>query len=129
MVLIFIYFDLFQVVRAGSRMVEGTKLGSSFIFRAADMRNRVRVHIDQNMDAVGTQYRPYQLTFYNLAYGDRDGDYPIELQHGQSGYLWLEGSHYVAHNTNSGHKFTIRDANHMELFSVIVFDPNDGDEL
>ena len=129
--MLYILWWIVQMVAPDGRMVEGTTLGSSFIFRAADMRSRVRVHIDRNLDPdpVGSTKRPYQLTFYNLAYGDRDGDYPVELQHGQSGYLWLEGSHYVAHNTMAGHKFTIRDANHQDLFSVLLFDPSGQNEL
>jgi hypothetical protein len=55
------------------------------VFRSADLRTRVRVEFSQSDDKT----RPYTIAFYNLAYGDRNGDVPIELKHSNSGFVSL----------------------------------------
>jgi hypothetical protein len=59
---------------------------TGLVFRSTDLKTRVRVDIRPSYDEV----RPYQLSFYNLAAGDRHGSAPVELQHGDSGYIWIE---------------------------------------
>lgn len=81
------------------------------------MTTRVLVDFHQSPpDNIDTY--PYQVTFYNLAIGDRNGDKPIELKHGESGYLWIEGGHHASHLTGPIHKFTIRDHNREDVFSI-----------
>ena len=52
--------------------------------RSSDLRTRVLIDFHKApADQIDTY--PYQITFYNLALGDRDGDKPVELKHGESG--------------------------------------------
>jgi hypothetical protein len=107
--------------------VEATLPSTSYVVRASDMRSRVKITFNRNPDPTALT-RPFQLTFTNLAFGDRDGDHPLELQHGSSGFVWLEGGHYVTHATGPGHRFVFRDASRQELFTVVVFEL-EGKEL
>lgn len=95
---------------------------SSFVLRSSDMRSRAKITVERNLDQSSAKSHPFKLTFTNLAYNDRSGDLPLELQHGSSGYVWLDGGHYVTHATGSGHRFILRDVNKQEFFTVVVFE-------
>lgn len=66
----------------------------------------------------------YKLSFYNLAYGDRGGEKPVELKHSNSGYIWIEGGHHVTHWTSENHPFTFYDVNKKIVYSVKVRPPS-----
>lgn len=34
------------------------------------------------------------------------------------GYLWIDGGHHVSHLTGPVHKFTVRDSNREDVFTV-----------
>jgi hypothetical protein len=114
-----------QTLDPGERMVEATVPATSYVIRSSDMRSRLMITFERNQDAETSAKRPFLLTFANLAYGDRGGDQPLELQHGKSGYIWLEGGHYVAHSTGPGHRFVFRDVNKEEMLTVVLFEMED----
>jgi hypothetical protein len=51
------------------------------IFRGADFKTRVQVVFGRSDDST----RRFTIAFYNLSYGDRSGDTPVELKHSESG--------------------------------------------
>ena len=48
--------------------------------------------------------------------------FPLELKHGEGGYIWIEPSEYVEHITGQNHIFSIRDKEHHEQFYVTFRD-------
>ena len=103
---------------------EGVKFNTGLVIRSADFLTRVRVDFAENADKTDND-RPYSIAFYNLAVGDRGGDKPIELQHGDSGYIWIDGGESVTHATDAYHTFTIRNADKDTFFSVTIENLND----
>jgi len=88
--------------------------GSAFVLRSEDMTTRVKVFIDKSDDAT----RPYRITIVNLS---ADDDKPqVELKHSKSGYVWIEGTHSVTHDTDKLHPFEIRDGNRNPILSVAI---------
>ncbi len=87
--------------------------------------SRVRVSFFRNdQPAEDGSLFPYAIKFVNLAMEDRAETHPLELKHGDGGYLWIEPSEFVEHMTDAEHTFQIRDRNHEPLFNIKIF----GDE-
>ena len=87
--------------------------------RSADFKYRVRVDVNK-VAAPNDSENKYVMAIYNLASGDRGGDEPIELQHSNSGYVWIDGGFGVAHNTDVMHPFTIRNSNKDVIFTITL---------
>lgn len=51
--------------------------------------------------------RPYNIGFHNLGVGLRGNNIPIELKHGNSGYIWIDSGLSLVHSTNVNHQFTV----------------------
>lgn len=98
----------------------------AFVFRSSDMMTRIRVDIKYG---TGDPSRPYTLKFHNLALHDRGGSKPVELKHGSSGYIWIDGGKDALQFTDVGPKFTIFDYTKKSVFSVTLLDhvESDGD--
>lgn len=89
---------LLQILSFNEQMIEKVNQeSSSFIIRSSDLVNRLLVTVaateQEDME------RPYSISIVNLAYGDREfGNKPVELQHGQSGYIWIDGLYLFIYN-------------------------------
>jgi hypothetical protein len=81
----------------------------------------VRIVINPSED----KDRPYIVTFYNLALGDRGGSKAVELKHSTSGYIWIEPGERVAHLTDFQHPFTIRNFNKSDIVTVTLLPMHD----
>ena len=103
---------------------ESVNFKTGLVLRSADMLTRMRIDFGKNPNATDT-HRPFAISFYNLAYGDRGGDKPIELQHGASGYVWIDGGSAVKHATAPDHKFTVRNSQKSIFFSVTLEEKKD----
>jgi hypothetical protein len=110
---------LLAVMNSATHIRENVNLGTGFVLRSSDLRTRVRVVIKANPDKKDKK-RPFALSFYNLAYGDRGRAVPVELQHSKSGFIWIDGGHVVTHVTDFHHVFTIRDGEKNMVFSIAV---------
>ena len=77
--------QLLTILRAGQNARELVSFSSGLILRSADFKTRVYVEVSKSEDPSN----PYLLAIYNLSHGDRNGDEPIELQHSNSGYIWI----------------------------------------
>ena len=51
----------------------------------------------------------------------------IELKHSNSGYMWIEGTHAVTHDTDVNHIFEIRDSKKRPLIHISVSHPIKGE--
>lgn len=98
------------------------KYNTQLLFRGADLSTRVLVNFTSSDE---DPERPYVIGFYNLALGDRPGDKPIELKHSDSGFIWIDGGHLVAHTTAAFHTFTIRNTDKEDVFSVTLQEDNE----
>lgn len=98
---------------------ENVNFNTGLVFRSDDMITRIRVDVRASTD---DPKFPYQITFHNLHVGDRGGNKPIELQHGNSGYIWIDGGHSVSHLTAHGHVFNIRDVQKSLIASINLWD-------
>ena len=87
------------------------------ILRSSDFENRVRIEVSNTNEGSGN---PYLITAYNLACGDRGGDSPIELQHSNSGYIWIDGCKKVGHFTDVMHPFTFRSSDKEMIFTITL---------
>jgi hypothetical protein len=105
------------IVSANENARESVKFGTGLILRSSDFKTRVRVEVTQSKDSPGN---PYLVSFFNLASGDRGGDEPVELQHSNSGYIWVDGGKKVAHNTDVNHPFVIRNAEKQIVFTFTL---------
>ena len=83
--------NLLTIVPKAKNKREAVKFGTSLVIRTSDFKTRVRLDFAQSSESSN----PYVLAFYNLASGDRDGDDPLELQHSNSGYIWIDGGKRV----------------------------------
>jgi len=88
--------------------------GAAFILRSEDMTTRIKVFIDKSDDPA----RPYRLTIINLSADDTKPQ--VELKHSKSGFVWIEGTHSVTHETDKEHQFEIRDNKHNPIMSVAI---------
>ena len=115
---------LVNVMGVGSTQSEQVFSPTSFVIRSADLTSRMRVTIGFN-DKGGKldKDRPYTISFVNLSVEDRHGPFPLELQHSNAGYVWIDPSEVVEHITGPNHIFTVRDKQKQAIFSVIVNGP------
>lgn len=109
---------LVNVLASGTTQSEQVVPGTAFVLRSADLTTRMRVTIDQNKAA--DPDRPFTLSFVNLSVEDRHGPFPLELQHSNAGYVWVDPGNVVEHVTAQNHIFTIRDKTKRPVFSVTI---------
>ena len=108
------------MLHPGDTATESLVAGSSFVIRSADLSTRIRVNFDLNEDPD----RPFSLGIVNLSVDDRHGPFPVELQHSNSGFVWVDPGEVVTHMTAENHVFTVRDKSKHEVFSVTVHGKN-----
>ena len=108
------------MLKPGTNQREAVTLGSSIIIRSGDLRTRARVEVRAALDEFSSGGNPYILSIFNMAFADRPESSPVELQHSNSGYIWIEGGHVVSHNTDLNHPFVIRDYQKQIVFSVTL---------
>merc|ERR1719181_2729939 len=72
------------IIAPGEEAGRFVSFGDAFVFRSADMRWRVRVHVHPHTD----DRQPYKVSFYNLMTEENGED--VELKHHDEGYLWIE---------------------------------------
>ena len=95
-------------------------MGSSLIIRSADLQTRIRIEIHAAADEISSGGNPYVISMFNMAYADRPELNPVELQHSNSGYIWIEGGHVVSHNTDVNHPFIIRNTKKQVVFTATL---------
>jgi hypothetical protein len=100
-------------------MYERIKVGSALVLESADFRNRMVIEVTKNADSADKD-RPFNIRFYNVGL-NRDDFAPLELEHGTSGYVWIEPGQYITHNTAIRVPFTLRDNNKNPLVSAELF--------
>ena len=82
-----------QVVEPKSYGVEAVNYKTSLLIRSSDLKIRVLLDfVASPEEEAKTTGNLYQLTFWNLAWGDREGDAPIELQHSETDFAWIDGN-------------------------------------
>ena len=94
-----------------------TYFGHAFIVRSSDLKRRIKIILNKSDDPL----RPFKLSFINLS-GDDDAP-EIELKHSTGGYIWIEGTHSVTHDTDADHVFEIRDSQRTPIASFWVTKP------
>lgn len=109
---------LVSVIQQGTTQSEQCVPGTAFVIRSADMTSRMRVTIGENTQ--NDPERPYTLAFVNLSVEDRQGPFPLELQHSNAGYVWVDPGDVVEHVTAQNHIFTVRDKSKRAVFSVTI---------
>merc|ERR1712046_309894 len=82
----------------------------SFVVRATDMMNRVKIIMYANdpEDAEETG-RPFKVSFKNIM--REKGHHPLELKHGPSDYTWIDPGARLTHGTDNRGLFTVNDKN------------------
>lgn len=112
---------LVSVLGPSSTQSEQVVPGTSFVIRSADLTSRVRVTIGENK--ASDSDRPYTISFVNLSVEDRHGPFPLELQHSNAGFIWIDPADVVEHITGQNHVFTVRDKSKSPVFSVTILGP------
>ena len=111
---------LLYILGPGEWSDELSMPGSSFVLRSADLVHRVRITIFRtNVDRL----RPYRIAFESLSIDDRDGNSPLELQHSDTDYVWLDPFVTEQHFAARGSLFIIRDKNGTGFASLSVLGP------
>lgn len=109
---------LVTVLSPGRTQSEQVFSGSSFVIRSADLTSRVRVTFSKN--SAKDRERPYSISLVNMAVEDRNGPFPLEIQHSTGGYVWVDPAEVVEHITGPNHIFTVRDKAKKPVFSVSI---------
>ena len=122
---------LISVLLPGAEASESLNPGSTFTLRSADFSSRVRVTFDLNAEEENNEEGtlPYTIKIVNLAMTDRAGAHPLELKHGDGGYIWIEPSEFVLHMTDVEHTFELNDPNHVPFVSVKIIGVDEDREL
>lgn len=111
--------ELLEILQVGSFKTEHVMPESSFVYRSGDFYNRIRITIGMNRNFETA--RPFAITFANMNnLNDRDAGFPMEIQHSNGGYFWLEPGSIVKHITAENHIFTIRDADNQCIFRIVI---------
>merc|ERR1711933_10535 len=122
------YEILKSVIYQNNEWGSTSRFDHAFVVRGSDFKFRVKVVVSENKDkkTEGNKVtHPYELTIKNIAFrGDA-----VELKHGKSGYIWIDGGKQVTHATDPYHLFTLRDGDKDELLTIILKPPVDHDEL
>lgn len=108
-----------QVLENSASMYEKIRVGSTLMVETSDFRNRLVIEVTSNTDNED-QERPFNIRFYNIGL-NRNDFAPLELEHGTSGYVWVEPGQYVTHNTAVRVPFTLRDSNHVPVITTELF--------
>jgi hypothetical protein len=119
------YEKLTDTIPPKYMVTHNTHTTHGFIIRSADFLTRIRVHIEASDDKSGK--RPYKITFINLSADNENA--AVELKHSNSGYVWIDGTQYVSHDTALDHMFEIRDAIRTPVIRLWLVDPSEKGEL
>jgi len=109
---------LVNVISPGRTQSEQVFSGSSFVIRSSDLTSRIRVTISKNNGK--DRERPFTISLVNMAIEDRNGPFPLEVQHSNAGYIWVDPGDVVEHITGPNHIFTVRDKTKKSVFSVSI---------
>ena len=116
------YETLVALLAPSTTTVQNTFFHQSFVLRSSDMSFRFRVTVDdsQGNDPEG---RPFRITFHNLNHDKKNNNLgnALELQHGKSGFVWMEGGKEQRHHTFGHKQFTIRDGQKKVLANFEIF--------
>ena len=110
--------NLLSILTPGQESWENVYPGSAFVIRSADMTTRARITV--NLSSADDADRKYTLKIVNLAMEDRSGPYPLEVKHSDSGFLWIDPSEYMEHQTGENHPFEVRDRAHNPVFRITI---------
>ena len=107
------------MIEAGSNARENVRFGTGLVLRSSDFKTRVRVEIEKASkdEANGNNFA---ISIFNLAAGDRGGDQPLEVQHSNTGYVWVDGGMAIAHFTDVYHPYVIRNAEKEVVFTITL---------
>ena len=115
-------FYFLQLIKPGETRVESVKYNTSLTIRSSDLVTRLRLDFGANKN--NTLY-PYVISFKNMHVDDRGGNKPLELQHGGSEYIWIDGGNVITHLTGPIHEFHVKDATKEPLVTVSLWDEKD----
>merc|ERR1712032_56387 len=112
-------------IPAGNSITQYASHGHMFIFRSTDVKYRMKVTV-YNKKAAEELHKetletfsnfPHQITLKNLHYETGE---PVEIQHSEKDYTWLEPGKENTQNTEGGHNFTIRSKDKSALLQVLL---------
>jgi hypothetical protein len=84
-----------QVVEPNSFGLEAIHFDTSLLIRSSNLQYRVLLQFRAApAEETETTGNLYHLTFHNLAWGDRNGDSPLELQYSETENVWIEGNFF-----------------------------------
>merc|ERR1712195_289362 len=107
---------LAAILKPGSATIQSTFHEHSFTLRSSDFKFRVRLTIRDRV-AKDPDALAFRLTMHNLNHDGNPGS-AVELQHGNSGFIWIESGNEVTHTTDAHHHFILRDANKAEIADI-----------
>lgn len=111
---------LVAFVPQGQTIYQSTHFQHGFVVRTSNMEIRMKVVIDEGEN----EDYPFKISFFNLSHDDNAA---IELKHGESGYIWIDGGNFITHMTGTHHQFTI---NAFDKSPVVTFSlQHPSDEL
>eukprot|EP00929_Paragymnodinium_shiwhaense_P122195 TRINITY_DN94811_c0_g1_i1.p2 TRINITY_DN94811_c0_g1~~TRINITY_DN94811_c0_g1_i1.p2 ORF type:complete len:181 (-),score=38.74 TRINITY_DN94811_c0_g1_i1:67-609(-) len=90
----------------------------SFVVRAGDMRNRVKIVMYSNDDEENKAKTgwPYKISFKNIML---EGE-PLELAHSPTDFTWIEPGSQATHGTDFSGLFTIKDKDKQAFVSTRI---------
>ncbi|KAJ1447641.1 hypothetical protein M885DRAFT_542083 [Pelagophyceae sp. CCMP2097] len=103
-----------DVVAPGASLGRYIAFNDTFTFRSGDMKWRARVSFYQHDD----EDQPYKVSIHNIM--TEDGAEPIELQHHDEAFIWIDPSHHMTHSAAGGNAFSLRDLKHNDRVSFDV---------
>merc|ERR1712028_303960 len=113
---------LAAILKPGSATIQSTFHEHSFTLRSSDFKFRVRLTIRDRV-AKDPDALAFRLTMHNLNHDGNPGS-AVELQHGNSGFIWIESGNEVTHTTDAHHHFILRDANKAEIADIVLMPPS-----
>merc|ERR1712195_88277 len=116
---------LAAILKPGSATIQSTFHEHSFTLRSSDFKFRVRLTIRDRV-AKDPDTLAFRLTMHNLNHDGNPGS-AVELQHGNSGFIWIESGNEVTHTTDAHHHFILRDANKAEIADIVLMPPSKQD--
>ena len=116
---------LAAILKPGSATIQSTFHEHSFTLRSSDFKFRVRLTIRDRV-AKDADSLAFRIGFHNLNHDGNPGS-AVELQHGNSGYIWIESGNEVTHTTDAHHHFILRDANKVQIADIVLMPPSKQD--
>ena len=112
---------LVDFVEKNQEAVHSIHLGHGFAVRTSNMQVRIGMTV---FDGEEEDF-PYRFCFENLSHDDNAA---LELQHGTSGYVWINGGQELCHMTGTHHGFTFR-TTEQETVATFSLMPLQHDEM